>query len=121
MSKLTNCPNCGAPLGHSSKCEYCGTVVENGAAFRPMEIVAIRPNMRKVEMKAQVMLDPCLDENVQVPMVAARLKADMVHKLAEQLAEAVKFTIRKDYNPYYGEPVILARGELWVADSDPRY
>ena len=26
MNKLTNCPNCGAPLGHSSKCEYCGTV-----------------------------------------------------------------------------------------------
>lgn len=121
MKAITNCPNCGAPMGYSPKCDYCGTIVENGAAFRPMEIVAIRPNMRKLEMKGQVMLDPCLDENVQAPMVAARLKADMVHKLAEQLAEAVKFTIRKDYNPYYGEQVILARGELWVADPDINY
>lgn len=121
MSVPTNCPNCGAPLGRSSKCGYCGTVVENGAAFRPMEIVAIRPNMRKLDLQAKVLLDPHLDENVQFPIVAARLKADMVHKLAEQLAEAVKYTLRQDYDPRYAGPVILARGELWVADSDPRY
>ena len=26
MKEKTNCPNCGAPLDESGKCEYCGTV-----------------------------------------------------------------------------------------------
>lgn len=121
MSKITNCPNCGAPLGYSSKCEYCGTIVERDTAYRPIEYVEVRPGMRKLEMKAMCMLDPGLNESVQAPMIAARLKADMVHKPAEQLAEAVKFTIRQDYSPYQDCPVVLARGELWVADCDPRY
>lgn len=117
----TNCPNCGAPLGRSGKCEYCGTVVENGAAFRPVEFIAVRPSMRKVEMKAIVRLDPSLDEATQTKVVAERLRLDMTRKLAEQLEEAVKYTIRQDYDPVWCGPVVLARGELWVADSDPRY
>ncbi len=121
MAKTTNCPNCGAPLGYSSKCEYCGSVVEGNTAFRPIEILQVRPNMRKVELKALVRVDPHLDETVQVPMIAARLKGDMIYKLAEQLAEAVKYTIYHDYDPRLGDKVVLAKGELWVADSDPRY
>lgn len=121
MAKLTNCPNCGAPLGYSSKCEYCGSVVENGAAFRPMEIVAIRPDMRKVEMKAMVRLDPYLDETTQARVITEQLKRDMTYKLAEGLMDAVKFTIRQDYDPRWCGSVVLAKGELWVADSDPRY
>ena len=28
MKRRYNCPNCGAPIGYSPKCEYCGTVFE---------------------------------------------------------------------------------------------
>lgn len=27
MAEKYNCPNCGAPIGHSDKCEYCGTLL----------------------------------------------------------------------------------------------
>lgn len=117
----TNCPNCGAPLGRSGKCEYCGTVVENGAAFRPVEFIAVRPGMRKIQIKSMVRLDPYLTLDNQTKIVADRLKRDMTYKLAEQLAEAVKYTIRTDYDPRFCGEVILAKGELWVADSDPGY
>lgn len=118
---MTNCPNCGAPLGRSSKCEYCGSVAENNVAFRPIEYIAIRPGMRKVEIKAQVALDPFLSDDMQEKFVTEALRRDMTRKLAEGLMDAVKFTIRKDYNPCMASEVVLARGELWVADSDPRY
>lgn len=28
MSENYNCPNCGAPIGYTDKCEYCGTRIE---------------------------------------------------------------------------------------------
>ena len=122
---MTNCPNCGAPLGRSSKCEYCGSVVENHAAFLPIEYRieyrVVRPGMRKVEIKAQVALDPFLSDNAQEKYVTEVLRRDMTRKLAEGLMDAVKFTLRQDYNPCLCSPVVLARGELWVADCDPRY
>ena len=27
MSERYNCPNCGAPIGYASRCQYCGTVL----------------------------------------------------------------------------------------------
>ena len=26
--KKYNCPNCGAPIGYSNRCQYCGTVLD---------------------------------------------------------------------------------------------
>ena len=28
MSENYNCPNCGAPIGYTDKCDYCGTRIE---------------------------------------------------------------------------------------------
>ena len=28
MSENYNCPNCGAPIGYTEKCDYCGTRIE---------------------------------------------------------------------------------------------
>lgn len=36
--KHTNCPNCGAPLDRSGKCDHCGTVRQ------PKSSIVITPN-----------------------------------------------------------------------------
>ena len=28
IKRITNCPNCGAPLDHTGRCDYCGTNVK---------------------------------------------------------------------------------------------
>ena len=95
--------------------------MENNVAFLPIEYRVVRPGMRKVEFKAQVALDPFLSDDAQEKYVTEVLRRDMTRKLAEQLMYAVKYTIRKDYNPCMASEVVLARGVLWVADCDPGY
>ena len=49
MAKEFNCPNCGAPIGYSERCEYCGTVLR----WMPMtciEYVPLHLNVRKAEV-----------------------------------------------------------------------
>ena len=52
--KITNCPNCGAPL-HGMKCEYCGTELkgnfmklDSGDANSPYGVIDIGGNEFKV-------------------------------------------------------------------------
>ena len=45
--KIYNCPNCGAPIGYGSKCEYCGTPLDwMPIDLSPVKIVLHQPRVK---------------------------------------------------------------------------
>ncbi len=112
----TNCPNCGAPLS-GSKCEYCGTVFE----MEPMRIEVVRPGMKRISLASSVLIDQCDSDAAMKAKVTAMVRRDMVNKIAEDLLDAVKFTIRTEPAPMYCADMVMVRGELWVAGFNPEW
>lgn len=113
MTAITNCPNCGAPLKNYGRCDYCGTVVSN-----PVQCLMLRPGTRRIVGQ---MIMP-LDIGIRDPEAAVcYAKRDVSHKIADALTEAVKFTVKKDFDPERFQEVICIRGELYVADPDIYY
>jgi hypothetical protein len=53
MTKMTNCPNCGAPL-HGTKCDYCGTTFLDLIDIEPGNICSVRLRYMGHEMTAQM-------------------------------------------------------------------
>ena len=53
MTKMTNCPNCGAPL-HGTKCDYCGTTFLDLIDIEPGEVCSVRLRYMGHEMTAQM-------------------------------------------------------------------
>lgn len=48
--KEYNCPNCGAPIGYGSKCEYCGTQL----GWMPIELSPVKIVVQQPRMKTYV-------------------------------------------------------------------
>lgn len=107
---ITNCPNCGAPIKRYGKCDYCGTVINY-----PMQILTIRPGAKKLVCKQSVRV-PRLENEADA--AAKYVMNSIQHKMAEALADSIKFVMQKEYDPWRCEEVIIVRGELWVTEPD---
>lgn len=51
MAKKYNCPNCGAPIGYSDKCEYCGTALNWIPMKHIVEFVPAELNMEELKVE----------------------------------------------------------------------
>ena len=109
----TNCPNCGAPLRGYGRCEYCGTRI-----IQPLQILAIRPGVRKLVCQTELPLT--LGEQ-HPEVVAEYAKRDIRRKMADALTDSIKFITQRDFDPRRFEEVITVRGELWVQDPNVNY
>ena len=107
---ITNCPNCGAPLHGYGRCEYCGTIIN-----QPLQILAIRPSVRKLVCQAKL---PLMLGERDPEALAEYAKHDIQAKMADALTDSIKFIARRDFDPCRFEEVITVRGELWVQDPD---
>lgn len=109
--RITNCPNCGAPLSSSGECRYCGTVVSRDDAghlsFRVTEC-----NVRPVT--AGVRLHKAIVDYAKAPdNLGNFINKLLAEKLAnELLSEAVT---QQSYDPRTEELCVRAR--LLVADG----
>ena len=66
MAKGYNCPNCGAPIGYSEVCQYCGTRLR----WIPVQEYKIVTVPAKIEVLRSV---------VQVPVELLHDHADLAH------------------------------------------
>lgn len=110
---VSNCPNCGAPLRGYGRCEYCGTVIN-----QPLQFLTIRPGVRKLVCQTQVPL--WLGEK-NAEDAAGYVKYDISRKMADALADSIKFLSQRSFDPVRFEEVITVRGELWVQDPNVNY
>ena len=77
MSKY-NCPNCGAPIGVSSKCEYCGTVLK-WVPLTTVEFVPANLHVRQAAVETRIPFD-------YVDHVS---KTDVLRNLTQKLSEYI--------------------------------
>ena len=59
MAQQLNCPNCGAPLGISDKCEYCGT------HFVDMTMDMEKPFYIKIRHNGMLFIDKVMMQSFQ--------------------------------------------------------
>ena len=85
MNKEYNCPNCGAPIGYSSKCQYCGTLLD-WIPVTHLTITVDRPEVRTY--KSQIYID---DYNFQQQVMGDKEFEEFIeNNLARELLPAVK-------------------------------
>ena len=53
MSERYNCPNCGAPIGYSPRCQYCGTLLN----WIPVTVEFVAQPMNAKKLVAQRIID----------------------------------------------------------------
>ena len=85
MSEKYNCPNCGAPIGYSDKCEYCGTVLR----WTPMISIEYIPKNLHVRQMAVATKISEQDEEVIREIGAARGGDWIIRELSKRLAEEI--------------------------------
>jgi hypothetical protein len=110
---ISNCPNCGAPLREHGKCIYCGTVIE-----QPLQILAVRPGVKKLVCEAQVPLWLAMDD---AEAASEYVKRDIRGKMADALTDSIKFLSKREFDPGRFQEIITVRGELWIGDPGVSY
>lgn len=85
MKKDYNCPNCGAPIGYSDKCEYCGTLLR----WTPMISIEYIPKNLHVRQMAVVTKISELDEELIREVGVARGGDWLIRELGKRLAEGI--------------------------------
>ena len=85
MSEKYNCPNCGAPIGYSDKCEYCGTRIR----WTPIISIEYIPKNLHVRQMAVVTKISELDEELIREVGVARGGDRLIRELGERLAEGI--------------------------------
>ena len=105
--KIYNCPNCAAPIGYSSKCAYCGTVLN---WIPTCEIKPVIINARK--LVADVTVDKMfLKIYPDTSLITEKLKGC----LAEKLPEVWTVTQRDDV---FGPGGVVFRAEILIGRED---
>lgn len=91
MSENYNCPNCGAPIGYTDKCDYCGTRIE----WRPY-VIHLAPQLyyHKTHEASAVGTLP-RDMAKHEPM-REMVKARLGEKIGEQIAKHIVMVERED-------------------------
>lgn len=82
MSERYNCPNCGAPIGYSPHCQYCGTLL-NWIPFIAACFTAEPRNIRKLVGKVMFTRNNILGLGEEVVQHLAE------QQLAEQFARKI--------------------------------
>ena len=98
-----NCPNCGAPIGYSETCQYCGTRL----FWYPVTKIEFLPVNRKVEkLRAETVIH--YPESLKIPL-------EPINKCLEQnLASLLHqyWVLSRDYDQI--REALIYRAELSV-------
>ena len=87
-----NCPNCGAPIGFTDKCEYCGTRIE----WRPY-VIHLAPKLyyHNKTHEASAVSDLPRDMAKHEPM-REMVRSRLGEKIGEQIAKHLVMVERED-------------------------
>lgn len=112
MSENYNCPNCGAPIGFTEKCEYCGTRIE----WRPY-VIHLAPQLyyHKTHEASAVGTLP-RDMAKHEPM-REMVRARLGEKIGEQIAKHLVMVEREDNDLL---PYTEFRADIVWADKNER-
>lgn len=106
MDRKYNCPNCGAPIGYSSICPYCGTTL----FWLPMTKQPSSFDFKELRCEHTFMSDYHTSDDdmkaVLLRIIDEKLKADM----SEKIFEAIPIEDKKDF---YGR-VIGRKASVYI-------
>ncbi len=100
MSDKYNCPNCGAPIGYTERCAYCGTVLN---WIPTVHVVYETAVYTKRVLQAQACVPVEDVEHIGEVNILAR----MAREMATQLPKV--WELRCDDDPFTRERVYRAR------------
>lgn len=104
MKEMYNCPNCGAPIGYSPKCEYCGTVLQ----WIPTTIIEIEnPEIVTLQSRASVQNEILYDHGLKRLYVEERMQSYLSASMAPELIKHMEFRLDDDFET--NETVMTAR------------
>jgi hypothetical protein len=106
-----NCPNCGAPIGYTDKCDYCGTLLDWHPYVR--HIVPLYHYHKVYEASAGCEIHEDWTNN---PDMAEEVRAGLCNKLGEQISRNIN--IKEDRVRY--SPFVRFRADIKWVDMNER-
>lgn len=88
MSIIYNCPNCGAPIGYSEICPYCGTRLRWEPQVSVVEFKPINERRHTIAARVDIPDSSSVSED--------KIRKELERQLSELLHEY--WTIYKDYD-----------------------
>ena len=115
MSKETNCPNCGAPIGLDPICPYCGTRLQ-WVPFVTERIVIEQPKVQTLRQNVSITWDMMhhLRENGGLERIKDHLCINMARSLKPLL-------IFEEYSDLETASIILTAALRVVAPGGDQY
>lgn len=110
--KEYNCPNCGAPIGFTDKCEYCGTRIE----WRPY-VIHLAPQLYYHKTHEASAAGTFMRDMAKNETMLESVKASLCKKIGDQIAKHIVVVERKDNGPY---PYTEFRADIVWADKNER-
>lgn len=87
-----NCPNCGAPIGYSPVCQYCGTRLD-WMPFKEVDILIKPKHINMITVEASAFVGDEVPPEIR-DKVAFR---GLVERLAENVAKACRINRDDDW------------------------
>ena len=112
MSEGYNCPNCGAPIGFTEKCEYCGTRIE----WRPY-VINLAPQLYYHKTHEASAVGTFPRDMAKHASAREAIKASLGERIGDQIANYL-VVVEKEYNGPF--PYTEFRADIVWADKNER-
>lgn len=93
MTESYNCPNCGAPIGYSPQCLYCGTLLK----WIPTTAIIFKAESDNVKkLVCRIRYDNGLLSYVGAEVGRRHAEKELAEQMAKKLTEVWDFEIKDD-------------------------
>lgn len=118
MKEMYNCPNCGAPIGYSPKCEYCGTVLR-WLPFESKTINLVVYPKDVIKVMSAIRVDPYEIRNLH--MTEGQLRRQLAYEMVDHISSPEFMEIRREprltnFDTEYRGIIRLVRPKEGVVD-----
>lgn len=90
MENIKFCPNCGAPVTNTARCEYCGSEFQQDSIIRTIEILPYQ--MEPVDLSAICLIDRYGAELLSWSDVMQRLATGFAEQFVDKQLMQLKVT-----------------------------